>query len=288
MTGNVTSLIYDQMIAGRFPSTAMDAERAVFYMATAALDTEAVQVVWSFKDGFVSYLAIPAKLAASGVVTTQMACALPGMPEHKGNGIYRLDLSVTVAVVVCTDDRLDYLYHDSDAIDGYLEQYKGLPVVDVGPAPHVELSPAVVGARREMRRTLARLARTNMLAASAAAVLFTFAMVGVSFMNRSSGVNTSNVRNELVRTVDELVLQNKLADQMEELMRVSATATRAGGWIKDYRLMKDGKAAFVVVLPEWVTHDYVESLGKGVIGDIDRSKGVVEFKKGDLNAPAGK
>lgn len=280
--GAVAKNIYDHMIAGRIPATLRDAERAVYYVASAALDEEAVQVVWHFHEDQASYLAIPARLAAGGVVTTQMGSALPGMPEHKGNGIYRLDLAITVAVVVCTDTHFEYLYHDTEGIDGYLEQYKDLPVFDVSPLPHVELEPCIVGARRDMRSTLAALARVNMLAATGAALVFTIAMIGVSFMHRSSGANTSGVREELVRTVDDLVLQNKIADQMEELMRVAATTTRAGGWIKDYRL-KDGKSSFVAILPEWVTKDYVDALGPSVIADIDRSKGLIEFKKGDIN-----
>lgn len=272
---------YEHMVAGRAASTLRDSPRTAFFLASSALDTENIHVLSQFTNGEIRYLAVPSVLAANGPLTTQLSASLPGDPSHKGFGIYRLAMSTTVAVVVCLPDQFAFVYHDVDAVDAYLSQYGEVNIYDVSDMPHQELLPARLGARREARRLLERMTIFNMVAATVSAALIGVLMGFYGVSVSETEANTYSVKQELEKVMGDLLAQSQISTQMEELMRISATVHRSGGWVELYRL-EDGKSTFHVKMPEWaITQEYIRALGKDVTSDIDPSTKLVDYKKGD-------
>lgn len=270
--------IYERMVAGRALATASDAERQVYYLASSSLDQESVHVVWHFQNEEVRYLAIPASYASNGIIATQLASAIPGSPSHKGWGIYRLTTAAATAVVVCSPDVFEFVYHDPDAVNGYLAPFSHLPVFDVGDLPDEDLIPAVQGARQENRRALSKVVAASFYSATAVLMLAAVAVAVSGYLQKTVGDSSAKTRAELSKMVDDIATRSKLSDQLEEVVRVSSVVTRAGGWIESY-VYKEGKTAFMVVMPEWVTQDYVSALGPGVTADINPAKQIIEYRK---------
>lgn len=271
--------IYDRLVAGVAASTERDAARTAYMLARDSLDTESVHIIYRFANGQVRYLAIPGELADSGLRTTPLVGALPGHATHQGNGIYLLPASTATAAIVCSDDRFEYIHHETEAIQEYIDQFADLPRYDVATWPHGELEPAIVGARQAMRRVLAQATVVNMAAASIAAIVVTIAITANVMLTKAATTTSANTTRALDAMVNDLVGQTKINDQMQELLTIAAVTTRAGGWLREYE-WKAGTSRFAVTMPEWVTRDYVAALGPDVVAEIDREKNVVEFRKG--------
>jgi len=93
-------------------------------------------------------------------------------------------------------------------------------------------------------------------------------------------LNARAVENDLNATLKKLSVQQPLARQISRIQIVSATVVRSGGWIQSYRLVGEDDEAFEIVLPSWVSQDYLDSLGRnGVITDLRDVEGLLTVRK---------
>lgn len=272
--------IYDRIVAGRVHTIERDAARTMFLVARNALDTEAIHVAYQYYENSVAYLAIPASAAASGLLATQLVAALPGHPNHLGDGVYVLPLASTTVAVVCWKNRFEIYHHEQAAIDHVFQELgPDVPQFDVTDLPYGEMVPALTWARQSARHTLAAVSMVNMAAASGVAVLVTMAVVANVYFTTETKRRTMDTTRQLQGVVMEILGQTRLNDQLQELTTLAATATRGGGWIREYEF-KNGASRFVVVMPPWITPDYVRQMGPDVVAEQDIVKGVIEFTKG--------
>lgn len=87
---DVSEFLPRTLIAGALPmAKGVSAPQVAYHAASLALDTERVCLITSVSEDKVSYLAgAAADFASAGPATTLLACALPGIPAHRGWGVY--------------------------------------------------------------------------------------------------------------------------------------------------------------------------------------------------------
>lgn len=98
-----SAVIPPSLIAGRIPASGTSrAEEAVFNVASLALDTERVALIFTIKSGFIFYLACAAQDLASAPrgASCPLSAALPGQSGHQGSGLYILESNGLVACVL--------------------------------------------------------------------------------------------------------------------------------------------------------------------------------------------
>ena len=98
--------------------------------------------------------------------------------------------------------------------------------------------------------------------------------------NNETALNARAVENDLNATLKDLSVQQPLARQISRIQIVSATVVRSGGWIQSYRLLEEDNESFELVLPSWVSQDYLDSLGRvGVVTDLRDMEGLLTVRK---------
>ena len=89
------------VIAGRVPATKRNALHAARRSAAALMGTDQVAVFCSVHSGQAWYLAVLAsELAGNPETATPLTAALPGAPEHQGDGAYITDVEGGLQAVV--------------------------------------------------------------------------------------------------------------------------------------------------------------------------------------------
>lgn len=104
--------------------------------ASNTLDDEDILLNISKHNGKIYYLAAHSRdfsivSSPNTDIVSPLSCALPGNPNHKGDGIYLYEILSGFAVIVCKDEGetlLSYLAKDDQLSD--LERIHGLPVYD--------------------------------------------------------------------------------------------------------------------------------------------------------------
>ena len=93
------------------------------------------------------------------------------------------------------------------------------------------------------------------------------------------GMNPVAVENDLNATLKKLNVQQPLARQISRIQKVSSTVVRSGGWIEVYRMKGDESESFELVLPSWVSQDYIDALGRDVVTDLRDMDGLLIVRK---------
>ena len=273
---------YGSMIAGAVPLHGGDVDKIVFMMAQDVLGTPRLHLLVSADtaSATVYYLAAPSSgFTSIPLFATPLAACMPGHPQHRGDGIYFLqDLNLSVAVEK-ERDQIRLVANSTEAMREWLAERSDLPVhpVDASEAWTME---SVPGAYRRLADGISlRTAKYSSIIGAIALLMYCAAAVGVSVQNAAADQsNQANMRaiNEAVTRIDFV---SPLAQQVARVQRVSALVVRAGGWIDEYDL-KDGTEKFVLMMPAWITKDYIDALGARVEADQATDENLIRVSLG--------
>ncbi len=273
---------YGSMIAGAVPMHSGDVDKTVFMMAQDVLGTPRMHLLVSADpaSATVYYLAAPSSgFTSIPAFATALAACMPTHPQHQGDGIYFLaDINLSVAVEK-TRDQIRLVANSSDAMREWLAERSDIPVYPVeASAPWTMES--VPGAYRRLADGISlRTAKYSSVIGVIALLMYGAAAVGVSVQDAAADQsNQANMRaiNEAVTRIDFV---SPLAQQVARVQRVSALVVRAGGWIEEYDL-KDGTEKFVLMMPAWITKDYIDALGARVEADQSTDENLVRVSLG--------
>lgn len=271
------SQAYSEFVAGAIPRAKKDPAAAIPLVAGAALQSNKIHSIHSEADGFVYYIAVSSHaLASEPGFRTPLAAALPGHPEHQGDGAYQLDLGAYSAVVIKNGSSMRYLFNTSDAIDSALE-LEDCRVFNVNQA-----YPWVFESHMSLSQQAGQRVGTSVLRlASVWAVLF--AAIGSAAMVydswESANKDAGKGLNQLNGIFSGSAIEQPMMTNLAAMQKVSAVAVKAGGWIERYKNIS-GKEEYVAWLPAWVSRDYIEALGADVKTEYDREVNMVVAYKG--------
>jgi hypothetical protein len=272
--------IYGAMFAGRIADHTDDVYQSIVYVAGDILRSDKVHIGVYKSEGAAFYFAAPSEMFSSTIdFATPLVAAVPGHPDHKGDGAYLLTQGNRTVAVICVGQQFDLVFNSTDSINEMLTDM-GLNAYDVD---DVVSQPLLVESSRGRLRHFGDKFSKNIIKVSAilSAVSFSVAILAsladaaftVSLKNESE--KNANEMNSLVTKIE---YTSPLSNQLGNLNRLSATVVRAGGWINEYQLKGDVER-FAVTLPEWVTQDYIAALGPSAIADHDTVNNVIKVVK---------
>lgn len=279
---NNLKAIYSNLIAGRLPVGSASAQRVVVNHAYALLGTNRLHTYFIERAGYVYYFAIESSfLASSQEFKLPFVDVLPNGPLHQGDAVYLLHGRDYSVALVLESGSLRLLCNDPEAIKDYLIDLD-LQVVEIsnkGGKPLTSVPQAIQGISDRVSSYLMK-GSIGILAVSV------FSFVGVQITSTVLGrsnetsLNARAVENDLNATLKDLSVQQPLARQISRIQTVSATVVRSGGWIQAYRLVNEDDESFELVLPSWVSQDYLDSLGRnGVTTDLRDMEGLLTVRK---------
>jgi len=269
------------MIAGCIPAFPLDVEGAIVKIAGGILRDHCLHILSASDGEHVYYFAVPSKwVTHAEKFETQLAMALPGHPEHRGDGIYVLDVSPIVVAVIKRRGEFLLLCDEASAIDK-IAQDSRLEIYNAGTAttswPLESLDGYHRGIIGNIVNRFARLATYVTVGCIVLYASLTLVDVLLDQFNKDKVLLGSTAE-----AVKHIQYASPMSEQLAQIQKISATVVRAGGWIDGY-IWKQGKGeAFEIFLPGWVSRDYMEALGPGIVTDYNIPDNLVVARKGNL------
>jgi hypothetical protein len=260
---------YTSMIAGAIPLHAGDIDKTVFMLAQDVLGTAKMHLLIATDTdaAMVYYFAAPsAGFTSIPLFETPLAAALPTHPQHQGDGIYYLQ-SVNLSVAIeKSRDSIRLIANTTEVMTEWLAEQQGVPMfpVDDNEAWPMESIPAAY--RRIADGISLRTAKYSSIVAAVSLVVYVVASIGISVFNARADKSNEAHMNEVNEAVGKIDFVSPLSQQVARVQRVSSLVVRAGGWIDDYEF-KNGNEKFVLMMPAWITRDYIDGLGPRVEAD---------------------
>lgn len=281
MDGINLKSIYSNLIAGRLPMGAGSPQKVVMNHAYAILGTERLHAYCLERAGHVYYFAIESVcLSSAPGFTLPFVEALPGGALHAGDGVYLLQGTDYAAALIIEGGNLRLLCNDPDILKDYLLGVD-LPVIEVSPQGGKPLTSIPQAIQGITERFSALLMKGSVGVLIAASLVFLSAQAASAYTSSqiAGGLDPQAVESDLNSTLVKLSVQQPLARQISRIQKVSATVVRSGGWIEKYQLKGEDNESFELVLPSWVSQDYLDTLGRGVITDLRDIEGLLTVRK---------
>jgi hypothetical protein len=278
--------IYTHMVAGVLPlPEGVDPAQLVRTHAEEHLQCRSVHTYTAIEDGFVFYLACDSRaLSSVSGFSTPLAAALPGHPNHQGEGAYHVQISPHHSAAIVRRARQLSLYaNTTDVVQDTLEalQDEHLPRHDASTSQHVELA-----SETWIHRQLANRIGSLTAIASLSTIAVCAAIIVVS--NGVSGYLSKSHANDLAETAEKAnaliaatPMIQPLAEQLNKVQALSYAAVSAGGWIDGYQFAHASGERYVISLPSWVTQDAIKALGDGVRTEAQPSGDLIWVLKSD-------
>lgn len=273
--------IYSNLIAGRLPVGSASAQKVVMNHAYAILGTNRLHAYYIERSGFVYYFAIESRcLTSAPGFSLPFVDVLPDGPLHMGDAIYLLDGGEYSVALIIEGGSMRLLCNDTDVLKDYLIGLD-LSIVDIeqkGGKPLKSIPQAIQGVTERFSSLMMKVS-IAVLGLSSVTFLGAHAAGVYSSNQEARGLNARAVENDLNATLKKLSIQQPLARQLSRIQKVSATVVRSGGWIEKYHLKGEENESFELVLPSWVSQDYLDALGRGVITDLRDMEGLLNVRK---------
>ena len=275
--------VFGSMIAGALPLAGVNAEAAVALVARDILGTEDVHTV-SVREPVLKrilYFAVPSRVLTSVPNNAlPLTAALPGHPAHRGPGAYVLNHGNRSVAALFTGTQLRLLFNDRDVIaesitEQGLTEYSVNEVQDGYP-----LTSAYAALQQRVDTTSERTTRIAGVATLVAGALYLAAQTATGFFQSRLDAISDRKELALQRFTQDLSLSSRLTEQVAMLQTVASNTVRTGGWIEFYWQV-DGREAFEVMVPEWVTRDIVQAFGSEARAELT-GDGMVRVRRGKV------
>lgn len=274
--------IYVNLIAGRLPVGSGSPLKVVSNQVYAILGTDRLHIHLHVRNNYVYYFAIESRhLGSHRNFALPFTNVLPDCPGHQGDGIYLYQSPDFSAALVIEAGSVRLMCNTPDVLQDYLLGLE-LPTYAVsdGVGKHLESVPqAILGVSDKLGVLINRVS-IGVLAVCALVFVGVHATKIVALNMDAPQLNVRAVENDLNATLNKLSVQQPLAMQLSRIQQVSATVIRSGGWIQRYTMGNhDKKEAFEIMLPSWVSQDYLDQLGRDVVTDLRDMEGLLIVRK---------
>lgn len=283
-TASNTSLvdIYNSMTAGVIPvAEGADVAASIRMLALEVLHAANVHVHYSIEDGFAYYIAVDSRsLASTPNFGTPLTAALPGHPEHRGDGGYYYSITPHAAAIVRRGTTLRLFVNFSEAVLDSIAA-EGLERIEV-----TESSATPLQSQSWVARVLSnRIAATTSMACLCVCALSAVIFVGSSAVNGylSGGSNGNQTRTveQANKVIESASFVQPLSTQLNSIQRLSIATVRSGGWIEGYHFKRGAGEKFVLSMPSWVTQETVKTFGENVKTDAQPEGNLIWVSKKD-------
>ncbi len=249
--------------------------------AYAILGTNRLHAYLAERAGHVYYFAIESSwLSSAPGFNLPFVDVLPDGPLHVGDAIYLMHGADYSVALIIEGGSVRLLCNDQDVLKDYLIGLD-LQIVEIehkGGKPLTSIPQAIQGITERFSSLMMKGSIGVLISAS---MVFLGAQAASAYTNSQAaiGLNAQAVENDLNATLIKLSVQQPLARQISRIQKVSATVVRSGGWIEKYSMKGEDDESFELILPSWVSQDYLDSLGRDVITDLRDMEGLLLVRK---------
>lgn len=274
-------LIYANLIGGRLPCGAASPTQVVMHQAQAILGTSRLHMHVQERAGFLYYFACESRhLSSAPDFLLPFIDALPEGSGHQGDGVYLLKGSGFAVAMILERGNLSLLCNDTEVLHDHLLGFD-LPQFSVDQLvgkPLESIPQAILGVSETVGRYVFKGSLISLFVSLG--VFVSVQALQVYQAARDNGqTNAKAIEGSLNKTIGKLNVQQPLARQISRVQKVSATVIRSGGWIEKYTLKGEDNENFELVLPSWVSQDYLDSLGRDVVTDLRDTEGLLTVRK---------
>ncbi|WP_370260688.1 hypothetical protein [Limnobacter sp.] len=283
MAASYQKSIYANLIAGRLPVGSGSAQKVVMNHAYAILGSNRLHCYCLERAGYVYFFAIESiHLASEPGFKLPLVDALPGMPLHRGDGIYTVNGPDYAAALIIEAGSVRLLCQEPELLKDYLAGLD-LRITELPATAGQSLSSIPQAIHGITERVSGFILKASYGVLLLSGVTFVGAQAATAYTQSKNidGLNPKAVENDLNTTLKKLSVQQPLARQLSRIQKVSSTVVRSGGWIERYHLKGEGHEQFEVVLPSWVSQDYLDALGRDVVTDLRDMEGLLTVRKLD-------
>ena len=258
--------LHDNLAAGSFPEHSMNIASSVLLLAQEALGDPRIHFQYVVHDKHVYWVAFPSmSLGAEGGYDSPFVAVLPTHAMDNGDGAYLLANLTSAAAVVRQGTSMYRLVNTVDAVrDAIIDL--GLPTYDLSGATPEPLYSEFHWHKAGLDVVSAKTIKYGALAAGLCTFVYLGAQLAGGIVEGATGQRETSIAMELAKRMAEVSLNSPLSKEIASFHALSSTIIRAGGWINGYQYAQ-GEACFSATMPEWVTGDYIQSLGPGVVAE---------------------
>ncbi|MES2261600.1 MAG: hypothetical protein V4724_24035 [Pseudomonadota bacterium] len=259
----------------------MDVDDTIVAIAGAILHEHRLHVLSVRDRDHIFYYAVPSKrVRHARHFQTPLAAAMPGHPQHRGDGVYALQSGSKMIAAIKQGAELFVLHDEACAIDAAAQRHV-LPVHMLSDTTEMWPLEPISGRQRALvERIAGKLSRLSAWVLGSSALAYLLLSGGDAYLARQAE------QQEKARPTAEIVSQfqytSPLFEQLAHFQQISATVVRSGGWIEGYIWKPRKGEAFEIVMPGWISHDYIEALGPGTVADYNIPDNLVTARKGNL------
>lgn len=274
--------IYNNTVAGVVPlAEGADVVATIRMLAQEVLDASDVHMHYAVDDGYAYYIATNSRsLASTPKFATPLAAALPGHPDHQGDGAYYYPMMPHAVALVRRGTTLRLFVNFSEAVLDSIAN-EGLDRHEVTDSSAVPMQSQSWVARVLVNRVAATTSFACLGAIGLGALLFLGAAGVNGYMASGASGNTARTVEQANKLIEGTSFVQPLSGQLNSIQRLSLATVRAGGWIEGYQFRRDSGEKFVISLPGWVTQDVIKSFGEGVKTDAQPEGNLIWVSKKD-------
>lgn len=272
---------YLNLIAGRLPVGSASPMKVVSNQAYAMLGTNRLHVFIAMRGGYAYYFAVESQYVASMPgFQLPFTEVLPGEPMHKGDGVYCIKAEDYTSALIIEGAGLRLVSNAPDVMEDFLLGLD-LPIHELTHRqgkPLTSVPQEILGVSEKVGGWINKISLGTLGVCALVYLGLNGYQMAVDTLNQPT-LNMQAVENDLNATLDKLSVQQPLAMQLSRVQRVSATAIRSGGWIEKYSMNGQRKEDFEIMLPSWVSQDYLDQLGRDVVTDLRDVEGLLIVRK---------
>ncbi|MCE2680338.1 MAG: hypothetical protein LW629_07790 [Burkholderiales bacterium] len=270
---------YETLLGGCSPTADSEVQRIITMVSQELLNTKNIHTLYCVEESHVYFLCLPSiQLGSLQNFKTPLGIALPAHPKHRGDGIYRVNLYGQSHIAIKGPFTLRVLSNTQEVMDDYIAGLN-MSVYDVSEQVPLELV-SIPGIYKIQAERISKPLQYLLMGAILLCGLTLAAAEIARVTLREKKDEATPLIKQTISIANSLNMENQITKQMNQIDKISAVTIRAGGWIETYKVSPSSGEAFLIMLPEWVSKDYIDALGNGVV--TDRTKeGLIEAKKGD-------
>jgi type II secretory pathway pseudopilin PulG len=282
--------LYAESILFKVPIAALaNPYQSAWLNARQKLDDEQLHTIFVVhpEKNILYCMAIPSKKLKADWLNEniELLSYLPGQSGYKGDGLYRLNLGSRAVVLSLSGSNVDLIVNDTTVIDDWIEELdENIFVYDVS-GENIESIYQFKANSYEVAYFIDQLInKLSQVFAILIVVFVSIFLLGEWFSHSVSANIAANLEaraKALENAQDQLLTQSLLPAQIAHLQEISSAVIKAGGWIEQYELNEKGEG-FKIVLPSWVSRDYLDALGKNVRTTKGNDEMYITLTSGDI------
>lgn len=251
-------------VAGAVPYGSQNPLEVAYHNISSLLDDEDINLITSTYEGLVYFIGAHSRDFV-GAVGSEMplACALPSIKEHSGDGVYTYPTGLMYAVIVKKGGTMRSFTAKKEVVEEYANSNK-LPVY---PAEYYEpIKWQWQGYRLHSLNQSRKIGKSALNIGSFIAVFFALLWVSLSAAESHFNKQSNKVQGEIVKDMQSAVsfLQansyHKMENYFSDIQRLSVAARKNKGVINIYKL-NGGNITWELKFPAWVTASAYSHLG---------------------------